>query len=422
MVQQDKLHFEKFDLNNGHVLHVQQSNLPVTFVRILIPVGNAHSHTDNLGCDEGYFHFIEHMCFERSVTYPDKKAYQEILSVTGSSFNAWTGPLITDYNFEAPAETFATTFPAFLNHIVSPVFNTDDIALQQGIIKNERLQRKYFPGEDELSHYAYTKWMNKQYYSREQLFGSDESLAAITQKKLQIVHKYYFNQPIKILVAGTFNLDTLITQLAALPTTNTEQVLQPKLHTPDWENQSFHEFTTSEIDTSIYHIGGISTHFSIERMWAVDFILHLLAHEEFGTLTNWIRHENGWSYGLEYEMDFDSNRLIWTIKIPLSTSEIASTIRKELSARIANTITNKELIAATQNRLLLQTNFDLETLSSRLDAAVMSLSFTEQVATEADYKNWLKNIVSSSYINDVYQELFSPEVIGEFLALPKGGE
>lgn len=52
----------------------------------------------------------------------------------------------------------------------------------------------------------------------------------------------------------------------------------------------------------------------------------------------------------------------------------------------------------------------------------MSLSFTEQVATEADYKNWLKNIVSSSYINDVYQELFSPEVIGEFLALPKGGE
>lgn len=121
-------------------------------------------------------------------------------------------------------------------------------------------------------------------------------------------------------------------------------------------------------------------------------------------------------------MDFDSNRLIWTIKIPLSTSEIASTIRKELSARIANTITNKELIAATQNRLLLQTNFDLETLSSRLDAAVMSLSFTEQVATEADYKNWLKNIVSSSYINDVYQELFSPEVIGEFLALPKGGE
>ena len=128
MVQQDKLHFEKFDLNNGHVLYVQQSNLPVTFVRILIPVGNAHSHTDNLGCDEGYFHFIEHMCFERSVTYPDKKAYQEILSVTGSSFNAWTGPLITDYNFEAPAETFATTFPAFLNHIVSPVFNTDDIA------------------------------------------------------------------------------------------------------------------------------------------------------------------------------------------------------------------------------------------------------------------------------------------------------
>lgn len=422
MTQQDKLHFDKYDLSNGHILFVQQSNLPVTYVRILIPVGNAHSHTGNEGCDEGYFHFIEHMCFERSAAYPDKKAYQALLYTTGSSFNAWTGPTVTDYNFEAPAETFAAAFPAFLDHIVAPVFNPDDIPLQQGIVKNERLQRKYFPGEDELTHYAYTKWMNKQYYSREQLFGCDESLNAITHEKLQVAHKNYFNQPIKIFVAGTFDLDTLVTQLATLPIINKEQVLQPKFHTPYWENQSFHEFTTSEIDTSIYHIGGISTHFSIERMWAVDFILHLLAHEDFGILTNWIRHENGWSYGLEYEMDFDSNRLIWTIRLPLSTSEVVSTIREELSARIANTITNEELIVATQKRLLLQTNFDLETLTSRLDAAVMCMSYSGQVATEADYRDWLQNTVSASSLHDIYQELFSPVVIGEFLASPKAGE
>ena len=141
MINQDKLRFEKTVLPNGHILYTQVSDLPVTYARIVIPVGNSHSHTGNTDCDGGYFHFLEHMCFEPSKNYQDKLAYQNLLAETGSSQNAWTDAFYTAYMFEAPAETFTMSFPAFLDHIVSPAFNDSDITLQKGIITNERTQR-----------------------------------------------------------------------------------------------------------------------------------------------------------------------------------------------------------------------------------------------------------------------------------------
>ena len=80
----DKLRFEKTVLPNGHILYTQVSDLPVTYARIVIPVGNSHAHTGNTDCNEGYFHFLEHMCFEPSKNYQDKLVYQNLLAETGS--------------------------------------------------------------------------------------------------------------------------------------------------------------------------------------------------------------------------------------------------------------------------------------------------------------------------------------------------
>lgn len=64
--------------------------------------------------------------------------------------------------------------------------------------------------------------------------------------------------------------------------------------------------------------------------------------------------------------------------------------------------------------------FDYETITSRLDRAVNMLSTAGYISTEQDYKNWLNESVNKEYIADLYAKYFSKEVIGEFVAVPKG--
>lgn len=419
MQKQDRLKFNKIDLQNGYSLFMQESHLPVVYARIVVPVGNAHAHTDNQDCFEGCFHFLEHMCFESSVQFPNKNDYQNLLIKTGSSQNAWTDSITTDFNFEAPAETFHTAFPAFLDHLTSPLFNPDEIAVERDIIINERTERKYFPGFDELSQYEQIGWMNVLYYSRDQLFGSDESLDLITPEALKKLHRYYFSQPVQIFVVGTFDTEKLVEQLAVLPPVVQQAWLTTKRNVPTWQNRNFHEFACADIDMYIYHLGGVFTDFSIENAWVIDFMLELLSHEEHGSLQNWIRKEKGWSYSIEHSLIFDTDRMVWTIKVPVSEREVVDQIRTELTDRIKVTIADENFIEATKNRLLLRTNFDLETLSSRLNAAILTHSLTGRIITESEYRAWLQDTVTPAYIETAYTKYFHSDVTGEFLAVPK---
>lgn len=169
----------------------------------------------------------------------------------------------------------------------------------------------------------------------------------------------------------------------------------------------------------MYHISGIFNEYAVETVWGMEFILQLLTHEEFGTLQTWIRKEKGWSYGLEPDLEYEKDRMVWGIKIQVNSVEVVQEIRNEIHNRIESACTNSELISSTKNRLLLQSSFDYETITSRLDKVVNSLYTTGYLSTEQDYKNWLSNTVNESYIAHLYSRYFTKDVIGEFVAVPK---
>jgi predicted Zn-dependent peptidase len=260
--------------------------------------------------------------------------------------------------------------------------------------------------------------MDSQYYSREQIFGNDQSLNAITSELLKRNHEYYFSKPISIFVAGTFDLDVIINELEILPLPIGNRELVVKIHEPKWNNKSWHEFKSTDIDTHTMHIGGIFNNYSVSSIWGIDFILELLTHEEFGTLQTWIRKDNGWSYGLEPDIEFEKDRVIWGIKIPLNSHTVAGEIRKEVHKKIKASLLNLELIKSTKERLLLETCFDYETVNSRLVRAVYVLNTAGYVPTQTNYKDWLEN-VNDELVTSLYEQFFAPEHIGEFLAIPK---
>ena len=414
----DKLAFQKTLLKDNVTLYRQDTPLPITHIRIMVPIGTAHSHPDNAGFRYGCAHFLEHMCFERSEHYQDKSAFEKLIAESGAKQNAWTDSYFTEYYLEAPAETATAVLPAFLDHVFSPHLHEDDIAIERGIIKNERDQRKYYPGSDELSQYRYSSWQRSSYYPKDQIYGADDDLAAMTPELLRHVHSYYHTLPIEVFIGGTVT-DVILEQLTThipdrLPASTP---LSTRIDTLTWGQREYHTFVCKDISDPVYHCGNLSTHNTPERLCALSFILDMLCESESGSLQKWIRKEKGWSYGVYTEMTSDKHRLGWEITIPLSDHTVTDTIRQELPGRIKQTIQDKDLFEQTKRRVALQSCFNFETLSSRIDTVTGTFRVYDTLLTEKRFADWLEALTLEE-IEQMHAELFTFETAGEFLAVP----
>jgi len=253
-----------------------------------------------------------------------------------------------------------------------PVFTDEAIKTQINIIKNERNQRKYFPGSDELSQYTLTKWLKCVYFPKNQLFGNDEDLASVTPDRLRHVHHKYQQLPLAVFIGGTFNEKTIDQLAENIPERESTLAnhLQSNVSQLIWQRLIYHEATFRDLDNPVYHFASIFPSSDCATFWTINFLLELLTDNEHGALTEWIHKDRGWSYGIEASADFDRERLVVWIVIPVNGKAAVETIRHELFTHLRQATADANRFATTKRRLLLQQCFDFETLTSRMNRSV----------------------------------------------------
>lgn len=414
----DRQHFEAYTLQNGITLHFHPMEVPFVQIRVLIPVGSVHSHEGNEGGALGIAHFLEHMCFERSALYPEKHAFERRLSACGGDWNATTSVFFTDFFMQVPAEDFDALLPGFISHVFDPLLLEEDIELQRGIVRNERQQRKYYPGDTELSRYLYSEWMQGRFFSKEQLFGDDAALASHTHERLKTFHRNYAAQQVHILVGGSFDAAAVRAACEAIetrPHTALTEVCDPA----GWIKREFHTASFKDIDTPEYYWGGITATSSRDAWRYIVFICDYLTDSNTGMLNDWLRRENGWSYGVTSNMWYAKDRLSWLITMPVNDETVVRTIRAELHERVMAALADEEKVRAAAVRMQKESLFWLETLASRMNAAAEYLMEFGEIETDAMYFSWLKENAHPANMRAAYETYFAPNISGELLALPK---
>ncbi|MEX0918338.1 MAG: insulinase family protein [Candidatus Paceibacterota bacterium] len=404
-------------LKNGITLRCHPMEVPFVNVRVLIPVGNVHSHTGNEAGALGIAHFLEHMCFERSKLYPEKHAFERLLSSRGSDWNACTGPFATEFYMRTPAEDLIELLPGFLSHVFDPLLLEEDIDLQRGIVRNERQQRKYFPGDNELGEYQFTKWMQGRYFSKEQLFGDDAALAAFSHEQLSAFQQHYLSDQIEVLVGGTFDETAVRAALETIPTKPMHQLKEVRDEI-GWANRSYHEATFKDIDIPEYFWGGNTAQPNLDTWLFISFITDYLTDANTGILTNWLRKEKGWSYGVSHAAWFAQDRIGWMVNMPVNDTDAVAAIRAELHERVRTALADADSVRTARIRVQKESRFLFETLASRLDTAGDFLVEFGEIMTETYAKDWFEAHVNPTDLTAAYERLFSPKVTGEFLALP----
>lgn len=414
---QDRSQFEKRTLKNG-ITWYANSAIPVDFTSLYInlPVGHAHNTGDIL---PGTFHFLEHMCFESSRSYPDAMSFNRTAGLVGGGNNALTSTDRTQYELSAPNAKINNLIEGLFDQIFHPVFPEINIKRNQGVIANERQRRaRYFPSRSEISQYENTQWKFDNPFPLQQIFGNDEDLEMMTPENLRQAQQYYFDPRIYVVVVGSANLSKLEGLLSNLEVH--EHSLPMKMDPLRWQDKSYRVVEFNDASRFTLTLGGIiQSPPDPPTMRQLRFILNYLTNHIHGPLYHWLRVENSWAYNLSWDVWEDRYAADWALDIPLQNTEQVNIVRREWRERAYDSLSNKTQVFAEVERLLGSSVYWSTTANSILGSANGMLNIYGRIITDTQWREVIEGCRDTTNLQKLFEQYCNDDEVGEYCAAPK---
>jgi predicted Zn-dependent peptidase len=398
--------YERTTLKNGvRLVTTYMPAMRSASIAFFFATGSRYEKHDVVGIS----HFIEHMLFKGSRSYPSAKLISEAIEGVGGNFNGCTGKELTSYTARVPGEYVSVVMNVLADMVRHPLFDPTEIEKERAVIIEELSATRDDPQEwvslliDEIM------WPGLP-LGRDDA-GSIESVTQLQcQQMLDYLSTYYRPNSLVISIAGNIDQQQII------------QLTDELFH--DWEAGSVQSWTDSFPPRSVAPIRMIKketeqTNLCLATLGisyaSADYYPFLLINSLLGDgmssrLFQSIREEQGLAYdiGSYFNSYYETGNLVVSAGIdPSHTKEAISAIVSEL-ARLCN-----ELVP----------NDELERIKAYVCGGVLlGLEGTQQVASwlgsqECLYKRIRDvdevianiNAVSAQDIQRVAQVCFAPE-------------
>ena len=193
-----------------------------------LQVGVGHMSDDTR--TPGLAHFLEHMLFQGTKTYPGATSYKKYLAAHGGSSNASTGTVTTTYFFDITYQHLEPALDRFSKFFIEPLFSKDCTDRELNAVNSENAKnllndsRRLFQLSKHLcnSTHNYHKFGTG---NRQTLETAPKELGINVRELLLHFHATYYSANImKCCVLGRESLDDLeqlcITKFAQIPNHN----------------------------------------------------------------------------------------------------------------------------------------------------------------------------------------------------------
>jgi insulysin len=94
-------------------------------------------HFDDPSDRQGMAHFLEHMLFLGTDTYPKPGEYQQFMNRHGGSNNAWTGTEFTNFFFDIDNDYFEQGLARFSQFFICPTFSPEWVDKERNAVDSE---------------------------------------------------------------------------------------------------------------------------------------------------------------------------------------------------------------------------------------------------------------------------------------------
>ncbi len=126
--------FKKITLKNGlRIITVPMKNTETVTVMTLVKAGSDYETKDI----NGISHFLEHMCFQGTVSRPNSGDISKELDALGAQSNAFTSKEFTGYFAKAHKKHFPKILDIVSDIYLNPIFKDDAIEREKGVVVEE---------------------------------------------------------------------------------------------------------------------------------------------------------------------------------------------------------------------------------------------------------------------------------------------
>ncbi|MDY6867908.1 MAG: pitrilysin family protein [Chloroflexota bacterium] len=201
-----KTHFYK--LNNGLTVHLKEIHTaPIISTWIWYHVGLRNEVRGKTGVS----HWVEHMQFKATNTYPSGYLDREISKV-GGVWNAMTYLDWTTYFETLPANMYEISLALEADRMVNSRFDPQEVELERTVVISER------EGNENLPHFLLGEAVQKAAFQAHpyqyEVIGLKEDLKNISRDDLyQHYRQYYRPENAVLAVAGDFDCDAMVAQI-----------------------------------------------------------------------------------------------------------------------------------------------------------------------------------------------------------------
>lgn len=126
--------YERTTLHNGlRLLTTQMPGMRSASIAFFFTIGSRYEQKQIAGVS----HFIEHMLFKGSRSYPTARHLSEAIEGVGGTFNGSTGKELTSYTARVPHEYLSDVMRVMADMIRHPLFDATEIEKERGVIIEE---------------------------------------------------------------------------------------------------------------------------------------------------------------------------------------------------------------------------------------------------------------------------------------------
>ncbi|RUO70729.1 insulinase family protein [Pseudidiomarina salinarum] len=284
----DQRDYRTLTLDNGlrcTLIHDSQASQSTAALAV------AAGHFQDPDDAHGLAHFLEHMLFLGTRTYPEAAAYQTFMSQHGGHHNAWTGTEFSSYYFSIDPTHFEAALDRFMRFFYEPLFTPEWIDKELLSVESEfQLKRR-----DELRrlYQVHKATSNPAHPFSKFSVGNLSTLKVERQQSLQSLlqdffTRWYHAERMTLVLAGPQSLAELA-EMAQRHGNSIEnrggrrQPVSEPLYLPEQVGVELHVRPIKEARRLImaFALPGIDADYACKT---TSFIAHLLGYEGPGSL------------------------------------------------------------------------------------------------------------------------------------------
>lgn len=303
----DQRQYQSVMLDNGlSVLLISDPNADKAAAAMNVSAGSQ----DEPNQFPGLAHYLEHMLFLGTETYPDADAYQQFVAENGGSRNAFTASTDTNYYFDIAPRALAGGLDRFSRFFIDPLFTPDYMAREVNAVNSEYSSKLRNDGRRQLA--AIRQAVNPEHPFSRFSAGNSETLPVkdpkLREAMLDFYHTHYRAGAMHLVVYGPQPMDQLqqwVKQdFADIPAGKGQQANTPKL----FRDQDL----PAELSIKpLKHLYQLQLLFPIPdpaqdyNTQPVSYLANLIGHEAEGSILAWLK-QKGWASSLSAGSQFST--------------------------------------------------------------------------------------------------------------------